>query len=101
MTAAPQVDPIEFASRDEITALQTKRLQWTLCHAYDNVPRYREKFDAAGVHPDDFKELADLVTEHAPKHTAPFMNMVLGALEGNAGEGGLREDIILLTAKRS
>ena len=46
-------------------------------------------------------EFRDLVTEHAPKHTAPFMNMVLGALEGDAGEGGLREDVVLLTAKRS
>ena len=61
MSAEPQVDPIEVASRDEITALQTERLQWTLRHAYDNVARYRAKFDAAGIHPDDFKELADLV----------------------------------------
>ena len=61
MSVEPQVDPIEVASRDEITALQTERLRWTLNHAYDNVARYREKFDAAGVHPDDFKELADLV----------------------------------------
>ena len=43
---------------------------------------------------------AALVSQHAPKHTAPFMNMVLGALEGDAGEGGLREDVVLLTAKR-
>ena len=60
MSAEPQVDPIEIASRDEITALQTERLRWTLHHAYDKVARYRAKFDAAGVHPDDFKELADL-----------------------------------------
>ena len=43
---------------------------------------------------------SDLVSEHSPKHTSPFMNMVLGALEGDAGEGGLREDVVLLTAKR-
>ena len=43
---------------------------------------------------------ADLVGQHAPKHTAPFMNMVLGAVEGDAGEGGLREDVVLVTAKR-
>ena len=61
MTEPRHVDPIEVASRDEISALQTERLRWTLRHAYDNVPRYREKFAAAGVHPDDFKELADLV----------------------------------------
>jgi phenylacetate-CoA ligase len=56
----PLVDPIETASRDEIAALQTKRLAWTLRHAYDNVPAYRAKFDAAGVHPDDFHRLEDL-----------------------------------------
>ncbi len=61
MSVEPLVEPIEVASRDEIPALQTERLRWTLNHAYDNVARYREKFDAAGVHPDDFNELADLV----------------------------------------
>ncbi len=54
------LDPIETASRDEIAALQLQRLKWTLKHAYDNVPHYRAKFDAAGVHPDDLKSLADL-----------------------------------------
>lgn len=50
---------IEFASRDEITALQTARARETLRHAYFNVPHYRRAFDDAGVHPDDFRELAD------------------------------------------
>ncbi|MCX7693943.1 phenylacetate--CoA ligase [Tepidimonas taiwanensis] len=54
------LEPIETASRDEIAALQLERLRWTLRHAYDNVPHYRAKFDAAGVHPDDLKTLADL-----------------------------------------
>jgi hypothetical protein len=45
-------------------------------------------------------ELQALVAEHSAKHTAPFMNLVLGTLESNAGEGGLREDVVLLTAKR-
>lgn len=58
MTAG--LDPIETASRDEITALQIARLKWSLRHAYDNVPHYRTKFEAADVHPDDFQELADL-----------------------------------------
>jgi phenylacetate-CoA ligase len=35
------LDPIEIASRDEIAALQLQRLQWSLAHAYDNVPMYR------------------------------------------------------------
>ncbi|HZU75993.1 MAG TPA: phenylacetate--CoA ligase, partial [Dehalococcoidia bacterium] len=55
-----ELDPIEFASCDEIAALQLRRLQWTLRHAYDNVSLYRERFDAAGVHPDDCRSLDDL-----------------------------------------
>ena len=54
------LDPIEVASRDEITALQFERLQWTLRHAYDNVAHYKKSFDAAGIHPDDCKEVADI-----------------------------------------
>ncbi|MEM8822532.1 MAG: phenylacetate--CoA ligase PaaK [Pseudomonadota bacterium] len=54
------LDPIETASRDEIEALQLERMQWSLRHAYHNVPMYRARFDEAGVHPDDLKSLADL-----------------------------------------
>ncbi|MBK0325698.1 phenylacetate--CoA ligase [Rhodobacteraceae bacterium F11138] len=54
------LEPIEIASRDEITALQVKRLKWSLTHAYDNVPFYKASFDAAGVHPDDLTSMADL-----------------------------------------
>ena len=53
-------DRIEHASRDEIQALQLERLKWSLQHAYDNVPHYRKKFDEAGVHPSDLKQLSDL-----------------------------------------
>ena len=51
---------IETASRDEIEALQIERMRWSLTHAYTNVPHYKQSFDAAGVHPDDLKSLADL-----------------------------------------
>ena len=54
------LDPIEIASRDEISDLQEKRMAWSLRHAYDNSPFYRANFDKHGVHPDDFKTLADL-----------------------------------------
>jgi len=57
---APEMDETERASRDEIMALQTKRLSWSLQHAYDNVAHYRQAFDKAGVHPSDFRALADL-----------------------------------------
>ncbi|HKK97803.1 MAG TPA: phenylacetate--CoA ligase, partial [Marivita sp.] len=54
------LDPIEIASIDEIRALQLKRMRTSLRHAYDNVPMYRKKFDAVGVHPDDLHDLSDL-----------------------------------------
>lgn len=54
------LDPIELASRDEISALQLERLKWSLNHAYTNVPHYKKAFDAAGVHPDDLHSLSDL-----------------------------------------
>jgi phenylacetate-CoA ligase len=60
MTSAAELEPIEQASVDELRELQRQRLQWSLRHAYDNVPHYRTAFDAAGVHPDDCRELADL-----------------------------------------
>lgn len=71
------LDYFTKASQDEIQALQLKRLQWTLRHAYQNVPMYRTKFDAAGVHPDDLKELADIqkfpyTTKHDLRDNYPF-----------------------------
>ena len=54
------LDPAERMGVDELRALQLERLRATLRHAYENVPLYRAAFDAAGVHPDDCRELADL-----------------------------------------
>src|SRR4051812_47996905 len=54
------LDPAERMGVDELRALQLERLQATLRHAYANVPHYRRALDAAGVHPDDCRELADL-----------------------------------------
>ncbi len=55
-----ELEPIETASVDEIRALQLERLRWSLRHAYENVPLYRQRFDSRGVHPDDLKQLSDL-----------------------------------------
>jgi len=59
-TPTDLLDPIERASRDEITALQLQRLKATLNRVYRNVAHYRTAFDAAGVHPDDLHTLQDL-----------------------------------------
>jgi len=55
-----ELDPIEVASRDEIAALQLRRLKASLRHAYDNIAPFRAKCAAAGVHPDDLRMLGDL-----------------------------------------
>jgi phenylacetate-CoA ligase len=72
-----ELDPIEIASRDEIAALQLKRLMSTLRHAYDNVAHFRDKCQAEGAHPDDVKDLADLArfpftTKEDLRQTYPF-----------------------------
>jgi len=71
------LEPIEKSSRKELEALQLQRLQWSLKHAYDNVAHYREKFDAAGVRPEDCRSLADLAkfpftTKSDLRDTYPF-----------------------------
>ena len=71
------LEPIEKASRDEISALQLERLKWSLKHAYDNVPHHKQAFDEKGVHPDDLKTLADLakfpfMTKAALRDHYPF-----------------------------
>lgn len=77
--AAPKelLDPIEVASRDEISALQLNRLRKSLNHAYENVEHYRKMFDDNGVHPDDLKSLEDLArfpftTKDDLRQTYPF-----------------------------
>jgi phenylacetate-CoA ligase len=76
MKAFP-LEPIEKASRDELTALQLSRMQASLAHAYQNVPQYQKKFDAAGVKPQDLKSLDDLpkfpfTTKADLRETYPF-----------------------------
>ncbi len=71
------LEPIEKASRVEISALQLERLKWSLKHAYENVPHHKKAFDEKGVHPDDLKCLADLakfpfMTKSALRDEYPF-----------------------------
>ena len=54
------LEPIEKAPLADLRKLQLQRLQWSLQHAYDHVPHYRKKFDAAGVRPEQCNSLADL-----------------------------------------
>ena len=54
------LEAIETASRDEISALQLERLKWSVRHTYDNVEPYRKRCQEKGVHPDDLQQLSDL-----------------------------------------
>ncbi|MEA3194451.1 MAG: phenylacetate-CoA ligase [Betaproteobacteria bacterium] len=71
------LEPIERASQKKLKELQLKRLRWSLKHAYDRVPHFRKKFDAAGVKPADCRSLADLAkfpftTKADLRDTYPF-----------------------------
>ena len=71
------LEPIEKTSAKKLKSLQLERLRWSLRHAYDHVPHYRKKFDAAGVKPKDCRTLADLAkfpftTKADLRETYPF-----------------------------
>jgi phenylacetate-CoA ligase len=71
------MEAIEKAPLEELKRLQLERLRWSLEHAYDHVPRYRQKFDAAGVKPDDCRSLENLArfpftTKADLRETYPF-----------------------------
>src|SRR2546427_7253953 len=84
---APQLEelePIEVASRDELQALQLDRLRWTLGLVYENVELYRERFDRAGIHPEDCRGLEDLArfpftTKADLRDTYPFGMFAVGS----------------------
>lgn len=54
-----------FRDTAELAAHQLKGLQWTVRHAYEGSPFYRERLDAAGVTPESILSLDDL-------HRLPF-----------------------------
>jgi len=50
----------ETMPSEQLRELQLQRLQWSVQHAYDNVPAYREKFDSAGFRPEQLQTLDDI-----------------------------------------
>src|SRR4249920_553455 len=71
------LEAVERCSSRKLRTLQLERLRWSLKHAYDRVPHYRRKFDAAGVKPGDCRSLADLAkfpfsTKADLRDTYPF-----------------------------
>ncbi|MBQ9321253.1 MAG: phenylacetate--CoA ligase [Eubacterium sp.] len=58
---------IECASREEIVAIQNRKLVEQVKHVWENVPYYRKKMEEKGVTPDDIKSIDDL-------HKLPFLS---------------------------
>ena len=53
-------DPTKM-SRDELRALQWRRLKRQLAYNYANAPFHRERLDAAGLHPEDIRTWDDFL----------------------------------------
>ncbi len=54
-------EKIECMGREQMHALQSKKLIETVKRVYENVPFYRTKMDKLGVKPDDIKSIDDIV----------------------------------------
>lgn len=98
----------EFKTKEELETFQLEGLKWTVAHAYEGSAFYRERFDAAGVKPDDIKSLDDLkrlpfVTAQDlqeqypfPLRSVPFEKIV--RLHASSGTTGKRK-VLVYTAK--
>ncbi len=49
-----------LASREDLDAIQLEGLKWTVAHAYNNSPFYRERLKQAGVTPEQIRTMDDL-----------------------------------------
>ena len=70
-------------SEAELHEYRRQRLREALRHAYEHVPFHRERFRAAGVHPDDVRDVGDL----------PRLPLLEKADVVRAGRGMLADDV--------
>jgi len=49
-----------ISSQEELLALQSDGLRWSVHHSYENSPFYRRRFQKASIAPEDIKSLDDL-----------------------------------------
>jgi len=68
----------------ELKQLQEKRLRDITNHAYNNVPLYKEKFDALGIEPEDIRSLEDVqklpfTTKQEVRNGIPDRSMTRGS----------------------
>ena len=94
-----ELNESQWWSTDELAALQLRRLQALLRHAYQNVPYYSRKFGEIGLEPEDIKTLDDLprlpiltrqdVRENLPDLVArnfPRSRLIPSSTGGSTGE---------------
>lgn len=100
--------PLWIAQRGEVLELAAEGLALGLDDGavFDKALRPQEIEMSPGTRLLVFNEgmlrmdgILERIEQHSSRHTAMFMNMVLGGIEQDAGDGGLREDAVLLTAK--
>ena len=70
-------EKIECMPREEMKKLQSERLVKLVKYVYDNVEFYRNRMDAAGVRPEDIKDINDITklpftTKNDLRDTYPF-----------------------------
>jgi phenylacetate-CoA ligase len=94
----------EFKTKEELELFQLEGLKWTVAHAYEGSAFYRERFDAAGLKPEDIKSLDDLkrlpfVTAQDlqeqypfPLQSVPFEKIV--RLHASSGTTGKRKVLV-------
>lgn len=68
---------MECMSREEMSRLQSERLQKTVKTCYEKVPFYKKKMDEAGVKPEEIKSISDITklpftTKHDLRDEYPF-----------------------------
>ena len=90
--AALGMEPIERASRAEIVALQESLLRAAVARAWESVPFYRRRWEAAGIRPGDIRTLDDFLRLPIVSKTDFDADLLahppFGSYQGNAQEQG-------------
>jgi phenylacetate-CoA ligase len=60
LTLLRKMEKNQWLPEGDLKELQWQKLKRLLRHSYDNVPFYRNRFESAGVSPDDIMSLRDL-----------------------------------------
>ncbi len=88
------LERMQWRSKDELEATQLGSLRRLLRHAYDNVPYYRQRWDAAGLSDRDVTTLEDLTKlpvltrEEARAHAAELASSAPPVIEVRKNTGG-------------